>query len=215
MEDLAHPERLRAIASMGQAAAGGDESAAAKLLALVTHPVAWYRQLGVLGLGVAAGGSNVNDDSCDKLRSLLKDPSRMVRCAAWKHFLVRADDDAVVAELTKLGESRLGPLYAGKALRQGILDGRKRPGIEDFVMARTSCDETSTLLRLWIGIIPYMSSPSAIIESLPILSKCGSQETWNRLARRHPRLVVDHLRAGLEQPPGSTEVGLGSIRQRR
>lgn len=50
------------------------------------------------------------------------------------------------------------------------------------------------------GCHPVLVEP---VEGMPILSKHGSHQTWNALARRHPRFIVDRLVAGLKRSPWS------------
>lgn len=189
MEDLSHVERMRAISALGRAAARGDESAGGKLLDLIDNPNPWRRWLGVMGLRAGGGGCDF-----DKLRPLLTDASRMVRRAAWEHLAVMGDEDDLVAELEKLGDSRIGPSYAAEALKRGHRDHRSGM-LEKFVLSR------AREVPSWIDVIPYLSSSSAIVEGMQILSKHGSHQTWNALARRHPRLVVDRLLVGLKRSP--------------
>jgi hypothetical protein len=124
-------------------------------------------------------GRRVGGSDCDivKLRALLTDTSRMVRRAAWKHLAVMGDEDALVAELEKLGDGPLGPHYAVKALKHGHRDHCSGV-LEKLVLSR------AREVPLWIDVIPYLSRSSAIVAGMQILSKHrnGSDQTWNALA---------------------------------
>ncbi len=172
-ETLTHNGRMRYMFELGRATFA--DASIASTIAVLQHGDVYQRALALQ----SCFGSR---DAAHVLRALA-DPSRSIRALALGLVAVICSDAEVQTALSSL------PLAMQRALLRRLHRRNRQAPIDTFLETLASRQDT-TLKKL----LPFASS-SVVIHNLQQVIDRYELPDWRRLARLHPSLAVEQLRA--------------------
>ena len=174
---LTHDQRMQRMVALG-ARARADASSAAVLAALAQGGF-YERMLAIQACYSSRDGAQV--------LAALADPSKLIRSRAFGLIALACDDAQVLAALASLALEQQRRLL-------GQLVARRRVALVDAFLNTVVSDNLAQLL-------PY-GSPALVAARVGEVAMLMGADDWRRLARQHPLLAADALRAQAQAADG-------------
>ncbi|MEZ4222250.1 MAG: hypothetical protein R3B13_15040 [Polyangiaceae bacterium] len=177
LEPLRHVERVQHLLELGRRAAQGEADAQSIVEALATSTSRYQRTLAV--------ATTFGSRDAALLHRLLNDPSRVVRLRAQKAASTLLSDDELLHALRRAAS----PIALHRLVARLVQKRRLSP-VQRFLEEALTANADPRLADLLGHGAPALVE-SALDEQVRELSLDGLR----RLARRHPRLVLEHFEA--------------------